>query len=91
MGVPGRDLWDSLYDDSTGVPEREAWEHDIQRQDKRYIAALAPSIVFPCRMNIPLSTSWLPYEFTLIVARLTHLRCPVVVIRLHGRKRHKAS
>ena len=63
------------------VPEQEAQQHEIQRQDKRYIEPLTPSFVFLLLNGY--SSVYVLFTFRKYYDGLfTHIHHPVVVIRL---------
>ena len=70
MGVPDREARDDSYDYLTRVPERGAREHEIQRQDERYIEAAAQPIIFPLSNEYSPVYILVTLRVTLIVARL---------------------
>ena len=68
--MPDREARDDSYDYFAGVPEREAREHEIQRQDERYIEAVAQPIIFPLSNEYSSVYILVTLRVTLIVARL---------------------
>ena len=68
--MPDREARDDSYDYLTRVPERGAREHEIQRQDERYIEAVAQPIIFPLSNEYSPVYILVTLRVTLIVAML---------------------